>query len=351
MGRQFMRQGKKQEQRDELLSAYLDGQLSAAEQARLEAQLAADPALQAELDALRYTVALVRDLPPVPSPRNFILSQTATAQPRPAPSARFRHAWTAPLLTAATAVASLLFVVVLAGDLLFARVGGLALAPAAEPLLESEALREALPVSPVAQEVEAGVEAEAEKMVPAPTPLPMPMEAPQRVEPTVAVEAESYDAEMEEGGEATVPAADGEPAEEPAAPLTPGPAMPEEAIATPTVQGTVSLEQAMGAGSPTEEPAALAPTPRLAVAEGVTAIPADLVTMTPTPGADVGSAEPSPPLVKEEKAGEEVESAEDERDVPGSVAGISLWRVLEVLLGLTVLGLALVTVWAWRVRR
>jgi anti-sigma factor RsiW len=50
MMRLFAGQAKKREQRDELLSAYVDGQLSAGERARLEAQLATDSALQAELE-------------------------------------------------------------------------------------------------------------------------------------------------------------------------------------------------------------------------------------------------------------------------------------------------------------
>ena len=52
---------KDQAARDELLSAYLDDQLDAEDRARLEAQLAGDPALRSELEMLRRTVALVRD--------------------------------------------------------------------------------------------------------------------------------------------------------------------------------------------------------------------------------------------------------------------------------------------------
>ena len=81
-----------QERRDELLSAYLDGQLSVAERERLEERLATDAALQAELEALRRTVAWVRELPPAPLPRNFILPPTIEARPRPTPAARPRRA-------------------------------------------------------------------------------------------------------------------------------------------------------------------------------------------------------------------------------------------------------------------
>ena len=60
MGREFERSMKDRAARDELLSAYLDDQLDAGDRARLEAQLAIDPALRAELEALRHTVVLVR---------------------------------------------------------------------------------------------------------------------------------------------------------------------------------------------------------------------------------------------------------------------------------------------------
>ncbi|MCX7852132.1 MAG: zf-HC2 domain-containing protein, partial [Caldilineales bacterium] len=45
-------------QDDELLSAYLDGRLTSAEAARLEARLAADPALRQRLQELRQVVQL-----------------------------------------------------------------------------------------------------------------------------------------------------------------------------------------------------------------------------------------------------------------------------------------------------
>lgn len=115
----------RERERDELLSAYLDGQLDKREREHLEARLADDPALQADLEALRQTVSLVRDLPAVPAPRNLILTPSMVEQPEPAPSR-----WSAPLLTAATAVASFLFVILLVGDLLLPGMGKMTSAPA-----------------------------------------------------------------------------------------------------------------------------------------------------------------------------------------------------------------------------
>jgi len=221
MGRLFARQASEREQRDELLSAYLDGQLSAGERARLEAQLAADPALRAELEALRHTVALVRELPPVPIPRNFILPRAMAARPRPVRPLRPRRAWAAPLLTAATAVVSLLFVVVLAGDLLLSGIGGQAFAPAAEPLLEAEAPQAALAPSPASEqvEVEAVVEVEAEeeieaeeveKAVPAATAPAAAMEAPPEAPAEATAEVAADNAETPEGAESPAPARRGD---------------------------------------------------------------------------------------------------------------------------------------------
>lgn len=64
----------------ELLSAYIDDELSQAERAALETRLAGDDALRAELHSLRQTVRLVRTLPHLQAPRDFRLDP-ATAQP------------------------------------------------------------------------------------------------------------------------------------------------------------------------------------------------------------------------------------------------------------------------------
>lgn len=57
----------------ELLSAYLDEHLSAAERAELEARLQSDSELRAELIALRQTLRLVRELPTLRAPRDLRL--------------------------------------------------------------------------------------------------------------------------------------------------------------------------------------------------------------------------------------------------------------------------------------
>jgi anti-sigma factor RsiW len=70
------------EQDLELLSAYLDQQLSSAERVNLERRFAAEPQLQRELDELRATVAALRNLEPERPPRSFTLDPAQVARPR-----------------------------------------------------------------------------------------------------------------------------------------------------------------------------------------------------------------------------------------------------------------------------
>ena len=339
--------GRTRERRDELLSAYLDGELSDRERTRLEAQLAADPALRAELEALRRTVALVHDLPSVPVPRNFILPQTVAARPRPTRPPRARRAWAAPLLTAATAIVSLAFVVVLAGELLLPITGQIGSAPAAEPALEAEAPQVALAPSPVREEavvetVEVEAEAvaeEVEKVAPATVVAEAPAEEiPMEAAPEASPEAEDYAAGTPAGEGAPEPGiGGGGPTEEPSPLAAAAPVAEESAVPLPT---------------PTSEPeerAASPPTlgPRV-VEETAEAPEMDAGRVAPAPGE---VAEVSPQVTE----GEEPEATGDERGVlereAAARARIPLRRVLEAILGLTALGLALVTIWAWRARR
>jgi hypothetical protein len=66
----------------ELLSAYIDQQLTAAERAALDQRLENEPALQLALDELRTTVGLLRELPPARPPRSFVLDPQSVAPKR-----------------------------------------------------------------------------------------------------------------------------------------------------------------------------------------------------------------------------------------------------------------------------
>jgi anti-sigma factor RsiW len=292
-----------QERRDELLSAYLDDELSDRERERLEAQLAADADLRSDLEALRRTVAMTRDLPTLSAPRNFILSPSMVEQaPQSAQPPRKRQSqalgWAAPILTAVTATVSLLFVLVLAGDLLLGGVG-----------FGAPPRQEASPMAMEAAPTEEPVESERAGVAATEAPPSTLAEAPE--EEMSAGEEGAVEKEAEEAAEAE---ADEAPTLEPTMPL-PTPAL------TPTVT------------APSE-------------------IPTDPVETTPVPREGVGVVEPTPedwenvtptPLI--------VES--DEESVPERAAPsrVTLWRALEITLGLTAVVLLVVTIRAWRDRR
>ncbi len=312
-----------QKRDDELLSAYLDDELSAGERARLEARLAADPALQAELDALRRTVALLHELPPVPLPRNFILPQATEMRPRPA--ARPRRAWVAPLLTAAGAIASLLFVVVLAGDLLLSGPGRMALAPqpeaqvmeapaAAEPTIVVNKTVEVEKAMPLATEPVEAVEAPREQPVEAAAEEEVYTEAPEDMAPLEAT-PESATAEEEA-------AAGAEP--------TPGEATGMGGGGVPTLTPAASL-------AVEQEPT----TPEPAVTEAV-AERAAATFSAPTAVA-------AQPLAPAEERGAAEEAIPPRPEAVRSP--VSPWRIAEIVLALSALALVLVAIRAWRLRR
>ncbi len=100
---------------DELLSAWLDGQVSRAERDAVDAAIAADPAVRAQATDLRATIALLRGLPQPAPRRTFILTPEQGAAIRPA-----RVAWITrlfPAVSAASAVAAVLCIALVAGDL------------------------------------------------------------------------------------------------------------------------------------------------------------------------------------------------------------------------------------------
>ena len=94
----------------DLLSAYIDGRVSEPETGQVEHHLAGCDECRLELDALRATVGLLRNLPELEAPRSFALTE-APASISPTPFV----AWTPRI---ATVAASLLLAVLLVGDAL-----------------------------------------------------------------------------------------------------------------------------------------------------------------------------------------------------------------------------------------
>jgi hypothetical protein len=96
-----------------LLSPYLDGHTSVAERARVERHLASCAECARDLATLNATVGAIRELPRVRAPRSFALPRSMARQPQPTPRL-------VPALRAATALATLLFAVLIGGDVFLA---------------------------------------------------------------------------------------------------------------------------------------------------------------------------------------------------------------------------------------
>lgn len=102
---------------DELLSAYLDGQVTESERRQAEGLLGSDPAAARQLSELRYVAGLMAELPRVPTPRPFTLREAQVAPRRPRVD---WLAWLKPLyLRGAAALAAVCLLVLAAGDLSF----------------------------------------------------------------------------------------------------------------------------------------------------------------------------------------------------------------------------------------
>lgn len=101
------------------LSAYLDNRLSAGDRARVEAHLRGCDQCRRDLAELGYTVNMVRALPVIRRPRSYTLAETPAAP-------HWALGWLYRLMGGATMAAALLFVVVLAVDMLSFGAGGAA---------------------------------------------------------------------------------------------------------------------------------------------------------------------------------------------------------------------------------
>ncbi|MEA3338142.1 MAG: hypothetical protein U9R25_19820 [Chloroflexota bacterium] len=101
---------------DELLSAYLDGQVSETESAVVDRYLEREPDAARRLVALTYAVGLLQDMPRARVPRAFTLDESMVAE---AGAHRWDWlAWLKPLyLRGAAALVAICLLVVLVGDI------------------------------------------------------------------------------------------------------------------------------------------------------------------------------------------------------------------------------------------
>ena len=146
----FERLFKSEHQRvEEMLSAYLDGELSPKEQTRVEKHLARCADCAQNLHTLRQTVALLGQLSPVAVPRSFAIRPVQVAQRPSLFQTRPAYAY----LRAATALATVLFAMVLAGDAFLT-----GLVPSLAPARAPEVIEREVPVEKVVVEKEMVVE-------------------------------------------------------------------------------------------------------------------------------------------------------------------------------------------------
>ncbi|NTU83035.1 MAG: hypothetical protein HGA45_27315 [Chloroflexales bacterium] len=199
------------ERDSELLSAYLDKQLSVAETASLERRIEAEPTLQAELEGLRSTAAALRALEPLRPPRSFTLDPATAPKPR----FYFSSAWVMQLGSGLAGLALVLL--------------------AAVQMLSTGALSASAPAPMAAKEATAAQAPYTATMIePAPTAAPMLESVPQ-------------------------PAPTGPPAAPAARQAQPAPtAGMSESVAAPTQAATAAEDAGAAAVEPPEASAAAA---------------------------------------------------------------------------------------------
>ena len=201
-----------------LLSAYIDGEVTADETAVIESHLATCAHCQRDLTALRQTVALLSELPSVAAPRPFTLRPADVAQVERRPADRVAWwQWVTKAPGVVAGLAALLCVVLVGGVLLMGRLGPgvvLDMAPAATSVAFEKAAAEPEAV-PAGAEKSLSLAEQTEEAPTTSTPVPAPEKPlePQREE---MVEESTMDAgawadgehEVKEGvGAGAVPAA------------------------------------------------------------------------------------------------------------------------------------------------
>lgn len=242
----------------ELLSAYVDGQITATERTQVEAHLQTCAACRSELVSLRNTVALVQALPRVAVPRAFTLSEAKLGVRQPAA----RPAWYGGLLRGMGAVTALALVALVATTALRGAswLPGQAIArnPTAAPVA---AARSAAPVdtaAPAAPQPEAVVTVAVEQAANAADTPAAPADAQLAAAPATAAAA------------APAPAAKMAPAEPTAEPGVLALA-PQSTVEV----GMLGLGRGGGAGAAAELPAeVLTPEPLPAAAPASAVLPA-----------------------------------------------------------------------------
>lgn len=353
----------------ELLSAYLDDELVAAERSHLEQRLQAEPVLQTELEELQATRSLLRSLPALTPPRSFTLD-AQNPPPRPFSLAVWLSSLqgSAVLQRAGGAVAAVLLIVVVSVGFLnvlggqqtttmfssedSGLSGGYAAsepqatgapleaieeatqpteeAPAAAALAEQEAPAAGDAPQPEAAEGEAEAEAPAEEAAEADAPEVLEIEP---VAPARSPAAEAAAAEAAEGEAAADQAASAEPTMLAATPSTEP--TPEAVIIATTVPSLVVR--------PTPPPLDETAGGRMAPQQAEEAMPAEDDAASPAPGTlvppGIGSSDTSSPDTDQ--------LADGQPQAPSEAGSDQATRLSLLLLALVMLIILVAAVLAW----
>lgn len=224
---------------EDMLSAYIDGELSPAQVAQVEEHLRACPRCAWHLETLRRTVELLHELPAALPPRSFTIEEKPHAF-------TFRSFY--PYLKWGTAaVAFLLAVVLTGGALLMSSMEGMRLHAPARPFtpiaMREEAERES---SPTLEEMEATLSLPAPPRLPSlagATPSPVPIEEAPPLEAPLALPGQPEP----KGIRDTFIEKAAPPAGQQAPPAAPPPALPEPTSPTapsPAFTPTTPTEKA-----------------------------------------------------------------------------------------------------------
>jgi anti-sigma factor RsiW len=224
------------------LSAYLDGQLSPKETAHLEKTLHEREDLRAALEDLKATRMILRSQPRLRAPRNFTLSaEILGVQPQVKPARQPSFAF-----GFASALASVMLVLVIAGELLFSG-QQMAAAPVAGEAESFQMAAEQAPAVELAQpEAPAEMRAAPEEMPAATEAMAAEMEAGEASNKTLPPGAEPAVGAMEYPAPSVLDAQSSAIQEVQVTPTpAPSPATPTDAAQKTEVVGIASADQAI----------------------------------------------------------------------------------------------------------
>lgn len=213
---------------DELISAYLDGQLSEAERDTFEARIRRDATLRQQVMVTRLLLDEARALPSVAVPRNFILPRDAGRTPMPRASKIFP--W---LLRLGSVAATALFVAAVVLDV--SRPPVPMAAPAAAPMMEVADAQQAAVEAVTTVEAAAKVE-------------PMATAAPEQ--PMAQARSQALPAEAGQDGALSADGAASAAAESvsPALPVEPPPVEPAPIVTPLRITAALALLVAVALG-------------------------------------------------------------------------------------------------------